>query len=97
MNNNDSLYMSKLLKFDGKWGSAYIIWDIKFRSWAEVKGISGTLAPSFGSKLPAMEDAVLDNTDPTEKAQGIARKQNAIAMDAIVQCMSDTDDFHCVL
>ncbi len=39
----------------------------------------------------------LDNTDPTEKAQGIARKQNAIAMDAIVQCMSDTDNFHCVL
>ena len=37
------------------------------------------------------------NTDPTEKAQGIAIKQNAIAMDTIVQCMSKTDDFHCIL
>jgi hypothetical protein len=38
-------------KFDGKRGSAYIIWDIKFRSWAGVKGISGVLTPSFDSKL----------------------------------------------
>ncbi len=97
MNNNDSLYMSKPPKFDGKQGSAYVIWDIKFRSWAGVKGIRGTLAPSFDSKLLATEDAILDDTDPTQKAQAIAIKQNAIAMDAIVQCMSKTDNIHCVL
>jgi hypothetical protein len=39
----------------------------------------------------------VDDTEPTQKAQGISRKQNAVAMDAIVQCMSDTDDFHCIL
>jgi hypothetical protein len=44
-----------------------------------------------------MEDAVLDDTDPTEKAQGKAILQNAIAMDAMVQCMSEMDDFHCIL
>ena len=32
-----------------------------------------------------------------QKAQGIARKQNAVAMDALVQCMSDTDNFHHIL
>ncbi len=62
-----------------------------------VKGVRATLNPSFDSKLPATEEAVLDNTDPIQKAQGKAIPQNAIAMDALVQCMSKTDDFHCVL
>jgi hypothetical protein len=75
MNNNNSLYVSKPPKFDGKQGSAFVIWDIKFRSWAGVKGINGTPVPSFDSKLPATEDAVLDDTNPTKSAQGIARKQ----------------------
>jgi hypothetical protein len=44
-----------------------------------------------------MEEAILDNIDPTQKAQGIAIKQNAVAMDAMVQCMSKTDDFHSIL
>jgi hypothetical protein len=44
-----------------------------------------------------MEEAVLNNTDPIQKAQGKATLQNAIAMDAMVQCMSKTDDFHCIL
>jgi hypothetical protein len=96
ISNNDNLYVSKPPKFDGKRGSAYVIWDIKFRSWAGVKGFRGTLVPSFDSKLPATEEAVLDNTDHTQKAQGIAIKQNAIAMDAIVQCISKTDNFHCI-
>jgi hypothetical protein len=39
----------------------------------------------------------MDNTDSTQKAQGIARKQNAVAMGAMVQSMSDTDNFHCIL
>jgi hypothetical protein len=66
-------------------------------SWTGVKGISGTLALSFNSKLLTTEDIVLDNTDPTEKAQGIAIKQNAIAMDDMVQCMCETDNFRCFL
>jgi hypothetical protein len=89
--------VSKPPKFEGKRGSAYVIWDIKFRSWSGVKGVSWTLNPNFDSKLPSVEGNVLDDTDPIQKAQGIARKQNAIAMDALVQCMSDTDDFHCIL
>ncbi len=64
---------------------------------AGVKGISGALALSFKRKLPTTEDAILDDTDPTQKAPGIARKQNAVAMDATVQCMSDTVDFHHIL
>jgi hypothetical protein len=68
MSNNNSLYVSKPTKFEGKQGSAYVIWSIKFRSWSGVKGIRATLAPSFDSKLPATEEAVLDNTDPTQKA-----------------------------
>jgi hypothetical protein len=47
--------------------------------------------------LPAREDIVLDKTDPTEKAQAKALLQNAIAMDAMVQCMDDMDKFHRVL
>ncbi len=43
------------------------------------------------------EDAVLGDTDPTEKAQAKAILQNAIAMDAILQCMSKMDNFHCIL
>jgi hypothetical protein len=35
--------------------------------------------------------------DLIQKAQEIARKQTAVAMDAIVQSMSDTDNFHCIL
>jgi hypothetical protein len=35
--------------------------------------------------------------DPLQKAQGIARKQNAVAMDAMVHSMSDTDDFNCII
>ncbi len=56
-----------------------------------------TLNPSFDSKLPAMEDTVLDKTDPTEKAQAKALLQNAIAMDAMVQCVGKLDNFHRVL
>ncbi len=67
--NNDILYVSKPPKFERKQGSAYIVWSIKFASWAGVKGVRVTLNPSFDCKLPAMEDTVLDETEPTEKAQ----------------------------
>ncbi len=66
------MYVSKPPKFEGKWGSAYIVWSVKFQSWAGVNGVRVTLNPSFKSKLPATEDAVLDDTDPTQKAQGKA-------------------------
>jgi hypothetical protein len=69
--NNDSLYVSKPPKFEGKQGSTYVIWSIKF-TWAGVKRARATLAPSFDSRLPATEEAVLDDTDPTQKAQGKA-------------------------
>jgi hypothetical protein len=68
MNTSNNMFVSKPQKFDGKRGSAYIIWDIKFRSWAGVKGISGALAPSFESKLHTTEDDILDDIDPTQKA-----------------------------
>jgi hypothetical protein len=95
--NNDTTYMSKPPKFEGKRGSAYIVWSVKFVSWAGVKGVRATLNPSFDSRLPATEDTMLDKTNPTEKAQAKALLQNAIAMDAMVQCMSKMDDFHRVL
>ena len=66
--NNDTTYMSKPPKFEGKQGSAYVIWSVKFQSWAGVKGVRATLNSSFESKLPATEDAILDDTDPTQKA-----------------------------
>ncbi len=44
-----------------------------------------------------MEESVLDETDPTEKAQAKALLQNAIAMDAMVQCMGNMEDFHHIL
>jgi hypothetical protein len=94
MSNNDNMYVSKQPTFEGKMGSAYFIWDIKFRSWAGVKGITWKLNLDFDIKLPSTEDDKLDDSDPVQKAQGIARKQNAIAMDALVQSMSDTDHFH---
>ncbi len=53
-----------------------------------------TLNPSFDSRLPTIEDTVLDKTDPTEKAQVKALLQHAIAMDAMVQCKGEMDDFH---
>ncbi len=62
----DMMYVSKPPKFDGKKGSAYVIWVSKFRSWAGVKGISGALPPSFDSKLPSKESNILDVTDPTQ-------------------------------
>jgi hypothetical protein len=95
--NNGTMYMSKPSTFEGKQGSAYVVWGVKFQSWAGVKGVRATLNPSFKSKLPATEDAVLDDTDPTQKAQGKGILQNAIAMDVMVQCMSKMDDFHRVL
>ncbi len=63
---------------------------------AGVKGIRGTLAPSFDSKLTTTEEDGLDNTDPVQKAKGIVIKQSAIAMDVMVQCMSKINDFHCI-
>jgi hypothetical protein len=83
--NNDTTYVTKPPKFKGKQGSAYIVWSIKFQSWAGVKGVRATLNPSFDSRLPAKEETVLDETDLTEKAQAKAILQNAIAMDAMVQ------------
>jgi hypothetical protein len=97
MKTSDMMYVSKPPKSDRKRGSAYLIWDIKFRSWAGVKGISGALTPSFDSKLPSKESDALEDMDPTQKAQGTTRKQNAVAMDAMVQSMSDTDNFNCIL
>jgi hypothetical protein len=96
--NNDTTYVSKPPKFKGKQGSAYVVWSIKFQSWAGVKGVRATLNPSFESRLPATEEAVLDHTNPVQKAQRKAILQNAIAMDAMVQCMlSKMDNFHHVL
>ncbi len=95
--NNNSLYLSKPPKFERKQGSAYIVWRVEFRSWAGIKGVRATLNPSFDSSLPVLEEAILDNTDPIQKAQGKAILQNAIAMDAMVQCMSKMDNFHCIL
>jgi hypothetical protein len=89
--------MSKPPKFKGKQGSAYVIWSIMFQSWAGVNGVKATLNPSFKSRLPSTEDTVLDKNDPVEKAQVKAILQNAIAMDAMVQCMSKMDNFHHVL
>jgi hypothetical protein len=54
------MYVSKPPKFDEKRGSAYIIWDIKFKSWAGVKGISAMLTPSFDSKLLSKESNMMD-------------------------------------
>jgi hypothetical protein len=66
--NYDTTYVSKSPKFEGKQGSAYVIWSVKFQSWARVKGVRATLNSSFKSRLPAVEDTVLGDTDPTEKA-----------------------------
>ncbi len=68
MNTSGTIYVSKPPKLDGKRGSAYVIWEIKFRSWAGVKGISGALTPSFDSKLPSTEFNMMNDTDPTQKA-----------------------------
>ncbi len=89
--------MSKPTKFERKWGSVYILWSIKFASWAGVKGDRATLNPSFDSRLPATEDAILDKTDPTAKAQTKALLQNAIALDAMVQFMGKMEDIHRLL
>jgi hypothetical protein len=50
-----------------------------------------------GYQLRSTEDAKLDDTDPTQKAQGKAILQNDIAINAMVQCMSKMDNFHHVL
>jgi hypothetical protein len=65
---HDTMYMSQPPKFEGKQGSAYIVWSVKFQSWAGVKGVRATPNSSFESKLSATEDAILDDTDPTQKA-----------------------------
>jgi hypothetical protein len=89
--------MPKPPKFEGKRGSTYVVWSIKFKSWAGVKGVRATLNLSFDSRLPATEESVLDDTDPLQKAQGKATLQNAIAMNVMLQCMGKMDDFHCIL
>jgi hypothetical protein len=95
MSSSDSIHLSKPPKFDGK--KAFVIWDIKVRSWAEVKEISEALIPSFASRQPIQQYYVIDDTDLLQKAQGIVRKQNGLAIDALVQSMSGTDDFHHIL
>jgi hypothetical protein len=40
MSSSDSIHLSMPPKFEGKRGTTFVIWDIKFRSWAEVKRIS---------------------------------------------------------
>jgi hypothetical protein len=32
--NNNTMYVSKPPKFEGKQGSAYVVWSAKFQSWA---------------------------------------------------------------
>ncbi len=92
------MHLFKPPKFEGKRGATYLIWDIKFRSWTGVKEISAALIPSFDRrKLPGKDYDVIDNTDPLQKAQGVARKQDAVAMDAMMHSMSDTDNFHRIL
>jgi hypothetical protein len=97
MSSIDNTCRSKPPKFKEKRGAEYLIWDIKFRSWAWVKGISTALTPSFDSELPGKESNVMDNTDPLQKAQGIARMQHAAAMDTMVQSISATVNFHHIL
>jgi hypothetical protein len=94
MSSSDNTNVSKPPKFEGKRGATFVIWDIKFRSWAGVKEISGPLIPGFNSKQTSKEHNVVDKTELFQKAHGMARKQNAVAMDALVPNMSDTDNFH---
>ncbi len=96
MSSSGSIHLSKPPKFDWKRGTAFVIWDIKFRS-SEVKGIEA-LIPSFDSKLPIKQYNVIDNMDLSQKSQGISREQNGLAVYALVQSiMSDTEDFNCIL
>ena len=44
-----------------------------------------------------MEEAMLNDTNPIQKAQGKAILQIDMAMDPMVQCMSKTDNFNCIL
>ncbi len=71
MSNNDSLYVSKPPKIEGKQGSVYVIWSIKFRSWAGVKRIRRTLAPSFDGKLPATKKPYWMTLIPHSRHKGL--------------------------
>ncbi len=98
MDSNNNMYGSKPPIFEGKGGSAYVVWDVKFRSWAGIKGIWGRLLKALKGSYPLRKIVYWMILTLHRRPSGLPEsKKIAVAMDALVQCMSDTDNFHCIL
>lgn len=63
-------------------------WEMRFMPYAQEKGFSAALLPSFDSRLPSAETDVLDETKPNEKLQIDACDMNAKAMWALLQALT---------
>ena len=74
---------TRIFTFDGT-HDQYPVWSAKYLALCSVKGCRAALDPRFGNKLPASEDASLNESDDDEKKQSVARKQNALALNYLV-------------
>ncbi len=89
MSSDESGRFVQIPKFDGT-RKNYPMWKVKMRAVLAIKRCAAALDENFESKLPATEDATLDESDPTEKAQKEAVVQNALGMNIMTLAM-ETD------
>ena len=73
----------KVVPFSGK-EADFSFWMMKLEALLSNHGLIETISDTFNAKLPAKENAMLDPTDMTEKAQITAREQNAKACNIII-------------
>ena len=61
---------------------------VKFQAFLVMKGCTEAIQTNFKSKLPAMEDEVLDVSTELGKAKKLMKMKNAIAMAYAILCLS---------
>ena len=90
MSSKESGHFVKIPKFDGT-RKNYPMWKAKVRAVLAIKGCAAALDKNFETKLPATEDATLDESDATQKAQKKAVVQNTLGMNIMTLAMETKD------
>ena len=87
----------KPLSFNGKVGESFLIWEMKFKAYAQEKSFTATLQPSFDTMLLNKETVILDATIPAKKLQMEALVKNAKVINAMISAFKQKKDMNKII
>ena len=90
-------YLPEPPKFNGKAGESFLIWEMKFKAYAQEKSLAAALQPSFDKMLLSKETDVLDDTIPAEKLQKEALVKNAKAINMMKSAFDQKKDMNKIM